>query len=98
LINQQKMNKTHAPHYSLQDAKPTRKVESVQILKAYYGVPDIKMIEVEKVEFGKKVSNRLAGEDPLPGKKKVLILDLMENDKKFTLEFKEGEVIRIQSE
>jgi len=86
-------NGRFVPRYSLQDAKPSRKVESIHILKAQYGVPDIKMVEVEKVEFGKKVSNRLAGSDPVPGKKKVLILDLMNNGKKFTVEFKEGEVI-----
>jgi hypothetical protein len=83
------------PRYSLQDAKPTRKVEEVHILRALYGVPDIKMMEVEKVEVGKKVNNRLAGGDPVPGKKKVMILDLMYNGKKFSLEFKEGEVISL---
>jgi hypothetical protein len=74
--------------------KVKRSEKSVIITKAEYGVPEIKMLEVQihKIKVGKKVSNSLIG-DPAPGKKKVLLLEVLQKGKLCRVEFKEGEVI-----
>ena len=81
------------PKYMIKVAKPGKKVEeAIKILKAMYGVEG-KMVEVEKVKIGRKASNRMAGSDPAPGQKKVLVVEADIKGKQFTVSFEEGTVV-----
>lgn len=77
----------------IRESKPTTKVkESIQILKALYGV-DGHLVEIEKVKIGRKASNRMAGFDPAPGQKKIMVIEAEVKGKQVTKTFEEGSVV-----
>jgi hypothetical protein len=47
----------------------------------------------ENVKLGKKVSNKMAGEDPAPKQKKVMVVKALVGETEVTKEFNEGEVV-----
>jgi len=78
------------------EAKPKTKskVENIiQILEANYGITGSMITVTENVKLGKKVSNKMAGEDPAPKQKKVMVVKALVGETEVTKEFNEGEVV-----
>lgn len=65
----------------------------VQILEANYGITGSMIIVTENVKLGKKASNKMAGSDPAPKQKKVLVVKALVGETEVTKEFNEGEVV-----
>lgn len=65
----------------------------VQILEANYGIKGSMIIVTENVKLGKKASNKMAGSDPAPKQKKVLVVKALVGENEVTKEFNEGEVV-----
>jgi hypothetical protein len=84
---------SYAGVYTVRESKPSKKVEeAVRILKALYGVEG-NLVEIENVRIGKKASNRMAGFDPVPGQKKIMVIEAEIKGKKITKTFNEGSVV-----
>jgi hypothetical protein len=85
------------------DAKPkkTSKVEKkekpaarvIEILEANYGISGNMVTVTENVKLGKKASNKMAGTDPAPKQKKVMIVKALVEGVEIEKEFNEGEVV-----
>ena len=67
---------------------------SIKILKALYGIDGTEIDITGNVKTGKKVNNRLAGSDPVPGtKKRAIVTVLLADGTESTKTFNEGESI-----
>ena len=73
------------------EKKPDAKV--IQILEANYGITGNMITVTENVKLGKKASNKMAGSDPAPKQKKVMIVKALVGETEVTKEFNEGEVV-----
>lgn len=88
-----KANRKKVASYYIRESKSTTKVKaSIQILKALYGI-DGHLVEIEKVKIGRKASNRMAGFDPAPGQKKIMVIEAEVKGKQVTKTFEEGSVV-----
>lgn len=95
-----KAEKTEALDVTVAEAKPKTKskVEKkpeavIQILEATYGISGSMVTVTENVKIGKKASNKMAGSDPAPKQKKVMIVKALVGETEVTKEFNEGEVV-----
>jgi hypothetical protein len=66
---------------------------AIEILKATYGIGDVRVEVTDRVKVGRKVSNRMAGEDPVPGTAKEMVIEAKVDGKKVTKTFAEKEVV-----
>jgi hypothetical protein len=66
---------------------------AIEILKATYGIGDVRVEVTDRVKIGRKVSNRMVGEDPVPGTAKEMVIEANVNGKKVTKTFAEKEVV-----
>ena len=80
-------------------AEATKKKEyvpkDVTILSAFYGIKDIKVIDItDKILVNEKVTNVMVGEDPCPKKKKNVYVKAIVDGIETEVEFIEGKLIR----
>ena len=88
-----KKKASYIGEYKIRESKPSEKVEdAIQILKALYGVEG-NLVEIDQVKVGKKASNRMAGFDPAPGQKKIMVIEAEVKGKKITKTFNEGSLV-----
>jgi predicted secreted protein len=72
----------------------TAKAKAVKILTALYGQTTIKTVDVtDKVTVGGKITNKIAGEDPCPKKKKSLYVTAEVDGEKVEKTFSEGQPV-----
>jgi len=88
--------KEHGKPRAKKEAAPIEIDESIQILSALYGIESVTIEIKDRVCNGRKVNNRLAGEDPVPGKKKSLVVKAMVDGVEVEKTFGEGQVIELR--
>ena len=72
----------------------TPKVNPLKVLSALYGIEGTKVIDIaDKVRLGRKVSNKLAGEDPCPRVAKNLVIKGEYKGNPVEKIFEEGDII-----
>ena len=70
--------------------------DSIQIIEAFYGANGNTVVITDRVRNGKKVNNRLAGQDPVPGVKKELFIKAIVDGVEVEKTFIEGSLIELR--
>lgn len=67
--------------------------ETIEILSALYGINSVKVEVKDSIKVGRKITNKMIGQDPAPKEKKELYIKAIVNGTEVEKTFSEGEKI-----
>lgn len=67
--------------------------DTIEILSALYGINSVKVEVKDSIKVGRKITNKMIGQDPAPKEKKELYIKAVVNGTEIEKTFAEGEKI-----